>query len=194
MGSLMRHTRMIANLGLLLGALTAGLAAMMPWWNGSAEVIPGAVDTPTPAGQALCGVLAGVIVAGWLLSATLPARARQVTAVLLALVGLIMMWAAFTGPGEAPDASLVGDVAPHQPTGWHWAALPGGMLTVAGAVAMVIGAPSWRRRADRFDRQAPETISPDDDPADLWKAMDAGLDPTADDGGITGPSSERTGG
>lgn len=190
----MRHTRMIANLGLLLGALTAGIAAMMPWWNGPSEVVPGAVEAPTPAGQALCGVLAGVVAAGWLLSATLPVRARQATAVMLTLVGLAMVWAAFAGPGEAPDAALIGDVPPHVPTGWHWAALPGGVLTVVGAVAMVVGAPSWRRRADRFDRQAPVTVTPDDDPADLWKAMDAGLDPTADDGGVSDPPSEQTGG
>ena len=44
---------------------------------------------------------------------------------------------------------------------------------------MITGA-RWPAPADRFEQSETGTLADTGDPADLWRAMDAGLDPTAD--------------
>lgn len=174
-----------ANLLIVLAVLLAALSAMMPWVRTpGVEALSGATGTSTaqPAMQGLAAVLAGVLAAGWLLSLTLPPRGKQVVAVLLALVGVGLVLVAFT-----PRADLVADLTSHslgaepQVTFWPWLSLPAGIVAVLGAAAVLIGAPRWPRSVDRFQRgPVASGVDSDSDPLEVWKAMDAGLDPTAD--------------
>lgn len=164
-------TRTASTAGLLLGAALGFLGTLMPWWSGPAAPAGTAVATK-PALQSLGAVLTGVLAAGWLLSLTLGPRAKQVVGVLLVPLALGLGATAFGSRGTPPGLAT-------EPTLWPWLVLPGGVLAAAGAVAMVAGAPTWERRADRFDRSVPTDVGPDADAVDLWKAMDAGVDPTA---------------
>lgn len=95
-----------------------------------------------------------------------------------------------------------------QPQAWNWGYAAAGLLVLAGALLMVLYAHRWPRRADRFTRNqtvptaTPGTEKPgsshrgaspdtaagstnpatpegaDLDPEEIWKAMDAGRDPT----------------
>jgi hypothetical protein len=59
---------------------------------------------------------------------------------------------------------------------------------VLGGALLWLGAPRWASSSDRFDRttvDSPETAM--DDPAGLWKALDAGLDPTVARNASTAP-------
>src|SRR4029450_2255234 len=64
-------------------------------------------------------------------------------------------------------------------TAWPWVFALSGLLVAGGAVLTMITASAWPSASDRFQARAarPEG-SASDDPAELWKAMDAGLDPT----------------
>lgn len=169
---------------ILLGLALGGIATMMPW-----IVVPGVDTTVTavsglpnarPALQSLAGVLVGTLAAGWLLSLTLPPRGKQVVGVLLGLLAVPLVVVPFlTLEVEASVVSAVG--AAPEVTAWRWLLLPAGFAAGMGAGAMVIGAPRWSRESRRFDRDTPENVAVGDDPADVWKAMDAGVDPTRDD-------------
>ncbi|OYO01370.1 Trp biosynthesis-associated membrane protein [Enemella evansiae] len=109
-------------------------------------------------------VLAAAALAGLALALILRHIGRRVLGVLLALLGVGMVAGVISG-GPAGIA--------------HWAYALCGLLVVAGSVLMVARAQRWPRRPDRFDRtRARAQTSPDDDPNEVWKALDAGHDPT----------------
>lgn len=58
--------------------------------------------------------------------------------------------------------------------------LLGVALAIVGAVLQLLTAHRWPTRADRFQRQGSAGQHPTSD-LDVWKALDAGLDPTSDD-------------
>lgn len=176
-----RVPRWVPVLLLVIGVATGLAAAMMPWWSGLEEVPAG---TPTsdgakPAMQTLAGVLTGTVAAGWLLSTTLPTRGKQVVGAVLTLVGAALIMLPFGDRGAAPTFTS-------EPTFWPWAALLAGLATATGALLMVFSAPTWRVRADRFDRSSPREVDASDDAVYLWKALDAGVDPTRHQPGSTG--------
>ncbi|HLL63328.1 MAG TPA: Trp biosynthesis-associated membrane protein [Propionibacteriaceae bacterium] len=101
--------------------------------------------------------LAGL--AGALLMLALRARGRRVIGGALALLGLGILAAGVTAALAAPD---------RWPIGYAVA----GILVAIGGVVTVLTSPRWPSRAERFENS--------DEPVDLWRAQDAGLDPTAD--------------
>jgi uncharacterized membrane protein (TIGR02234 family) len=172
---------------LLLGGLAAVVSTAQPWWRaegGGAKV----AFTGTEATGGLSQALAVVCLAGSLLVLVLRVRGRRVLAVLLALAGLgvLLVGALRRRPtGDAvrtklAEVSLINQYAV-SPTLWPWVFAAAGAVLTAGAVALLVGAPSWAATAGRFDRRA--AVDPlataVDDPAGIWKAQDAGLDPTA---------------
>jgi uncharacterized membrane protein (TIGR02234 family) len=173
--------------------LSAGLLALVctaqPWWQaagGGAEV----AFTGTEATTGLSQALAVVALAGTLLVLVLRAKGRRVVAVLLAAVGvgLTLVGTLRVPPGSDTvrsrmrEVSLVDQYA-LSPTGWPWVFAVAGVLVVLGAGALLVGAPHWSSSAARFERPAsPDGGEPiadlSEDPAALWKALDAGIDPT----------------
>ena len=63
----------------------------------------------------------------------------------------------------------------------HWALWIAGVLGLAGALGQLVLAPRWPAPGRRYDRAA-ATGRPRDD-VDVWKAFDAGMDPTSDEFG-----------
>ncbi|WP_198671849.1 Trp biosynthesis-associated membrane protein, partial [Desertihabitans aurantiacus] len=63
-------------------------------------------------------------------------------------------------------------------TPWPWLYAAAALLLVAAAVLTLLRAGRWAPRPDRYrrDRPAPDA----DDPTSVWRALDAGEDPTAE--------------
>ena len=186
-----------AGAGLLLAAAgntwaTGALAAAGPVAPAPVRITGGDL-TGAPAGigwAALAGI-AGIYAArGW---------ARRLVGALLVLGGgcALSAIAAAVRPGAlvaAADAAAAAGTA-------HAAGTPGlvasGPATAAaGAVLIVLvgafatlRAPAWPGMGNRYDRDAAPRANPAGTPADLWKSLDAGDDPTLDapDDG-TGPA------
>lgn len=139
-------------LGSLLGG---GLLALAAAWS-TAWV-----------GQDLPRALGLVALAGTVLILVLRARGRRFVGALLAVLGLAMI--------------LAGALLPVGPaTPWRIAHAAGGVVVSVGGLLTMITGSRWPAPADRFQRRVTETLAEGGDPADLWRAMDAGLDPTAD--------------
>lgn len=106
----------------------------------------------------LSGTLAGAALAGGLLLLALRVRGRQVVGGALALLGVGLV-AAGISAGDAPP-------------GWRTAYAVAGVLVLAGGIVTILTSPRWISSGERFRNY--------DEPADLWRAQDAGLDPTAE--------------
>jgi hypothetical protein len=115
------------------------------------------VAAASSAGLSQALALAGL--AGALLLLALRARGRQVVGGALALLGLGIVAAGTTVAVAGADRWAIGYAA-------------AGALMASGGVLTLLTSPRWPTRADRFETR--------DEPADLWRAQDAGLDPTAD--------------
>lgn len=171
--------------GLALGGLLGVVAAAQPWWQtASAGAEANFAGTESTGG--LSRALAYVVLAGTLLVLVLKARGRRVVAVLLTGVGLTMAVLGFLRqrPGAEAVRAKVRSISlddQFSPTVTAWPYLFGaaGLLVMGGAVQLWRRAPHWPARRDRFQRTggAPATTA-DDDPAQVWRALDAGLDPT----------------
>jgi hypothetical protein len=143
--------RSLALAFLLGGSL---LALVVAWTTGSDR-------------QDLTRALALVALAGTGLILVLRVRGRQVVGLLLSILGLaIVLTAALLPAGPA--------------VGWRVAYAIGGGLVTAGGMLILITAARWPAPADRFERTETRASEGTENPADLWQAQDAGLDPTAD--------------
>lgn len=180
---------------LAAGTIGAFAAAAQPWWL--AVVVDG--DTPVSGNAAsgsLTQALALVAVAGLLLSLALATRGRQVLGAVLALAGAGMVWTGLARPRPTDEAvreavrrfSLAVDPT-LQATAWPWVYAAAGLLVLAGGVMLVLLAPRWGGRRSRFER-GPVTVDLDD-PAAIWKAQDAGVDPT-DETAVASPQQDAT--
>ena len=169
---------------LLLGGLLAIVGSAQPWWRavgGDAQV----AFKGTEATGGLSQALAVVTLAGTLLVLVLRSRGRRVVAVALAATGLGVVVAGALRLRPTGDAvrtrmrevSLIDQYA-LTATPWPWVFAAGGALVVLGAVALLFGAPTWAVTATRFERDTPEPTESVADPSGIWKAQDAGLDPT----------------
>lgn len=176
---------------LLLGGLLAEVSTAQGWWRasggGAAVVFSGSEAT-----GGLSQALAVVSLAGTLLVLVLKARGRRVVAVLLSVagVGITVVGVLRVAPGgEAVRTRMrqvsLADAYALSPTTWPWVFTLAGLLVLSGSTLLWRGAPHWVARPDRFDRSsgstAPRAASPmaaADDPAVVWRALDAGLDPT----------------
>ncbi len=170
----------------LLGALLALVTGAQPWWRATAEGVDVAFSgTTTTAG--LAQALAVVALVGWLLVLALGTRGRQVVGMLLASTGVGMVLVGSLGlrPSEAAVRTSVREVSLVDQyglvaTGWSWGYAASGLLVLAGGLLVLLTAPRWPRRPDRFTRSTAvaAATAAEDDPADVWRALDAGLDPT----------------
>lgn len=165
---------------LAVGSLAGLLLATQSWWTH-----PGLATglTGNQATASLTGVLAGAAAAGTGLAALSGRRARTALGGLLLLLGSGMTVVAITATVDAA-AIVTGPVAVPgdgdvTATGARWAYAACGVLVVAGAGVLLHRARHWPTRRDRYARlRARAATTAEDDAAEVWRAMDAGFDPT----------------
>lgn len=195
---------------LLAGAGLGFVASAQPWWRASGDGAAVAFSGSDATGG-LCQALAAVTLCGLLLLLVLRAKGRRVLAVLMAAAGMGMV---LTGALQSsPDAEAVRarvrqvsltDQFALQTTFWPWGYAAAGLLVLVGAVLLWLGAPRWTAGVSRFDRAGQTDASSSrpaelaEDPAQAWKDLDAGRDPTADpdvrtgDGSVTMDSTDQS--
>lgn len=175
----MRPQRLVDLLAVVALALL-GLSAYLTWSiadPGSGRPVVnfnGYAVTRAPVTLALAGVVAVIVtkLAGTAL--------RRVLAALVALMGVAAIAVALQ---VRPDAAELGRLRPELSqavtdrvilsTGpAPWLALGGGVALLAAGVIALLTAHRWRRPTLRYERDPAAT------PADQWKAIDAGEDPT----------------
>lgn len=182
--------------GIVLASGLLLLAAPQPWVavtaSGAATALSGTEVT-----GGLSQALAVVPPLGLLLALTLRARGRQVVGLLLVLVGLgaVVLGLRPPSPGAAQVEAALSAVTLAEEwqtavTGWPRVFAVAGALLVGAAVVVVRRAPNWPSRASRYEPATVPTRT--DDPADAWRALDRGEDPTADLGPAAtgGPAEE----
>jgi uncharacterized membrane protein (TIGR02234 family) len=169
---------------LLAAGLLAVVGSAQPWWR-AAGVGTSVSFTGTASTGGLSQAVAVVVLAGTLLVLTLKARGRRIVAVLLALAGIAQIVVGSLRLRPTADAvrtkirevSLIDQYALTS-TAWPYLFAVAGLGVVLGAALLWSGAPRWTVRADRFELAGPEVTVATDDPAAVWKALDAGIDPT----------------
>jgi uncharacterized membrane protein (TIGR02234 family) len=170
----------IVDLLALVALVLLGLSGYLTWvsanpGNGRVDVVfNGYTITKAPVTLALASVVAVVVtkLAGTAL--------RRVLGALVLLMGAIAVAVAlFVRPDGAELSRLrpeLSDVLADQVTQTlgvaPWFALAGGIALVAAGLITVLTAHRWRRPTARYERD------PAASPADQWKAIDAGEDPT----------------
>ncbi len=159
----------------------------------------------------LSQALAVVVLAGVLLTLVLAATGRRVVAILLALTGVAgaALGGLVQPPSDAAVRSRFRQVSLVEQfslsgTAWPWIYAAAGGLVAAGAVLLWRGAPQWPQRGQRFQRPGagersiptpiptsiptpikgagPESGAALADPGLVWRALDAGQDPTLEPG------------
>jgi uncharacterized membrane protein (TIGR02234 family) len=181
------RSRALAFGGLFIGSSLALLASQQPWWRATGEGVVLSVSG-TEATGGLGQALAIVALSGTLLMLALQTRGRRMAGGLLLLVGIGLTVVGILGlqpsadavRGQAHEVSLA-ESFDLSVTVWPWAFTAGGAMVAVAAVLTTITAGTWAARSDRF-QSAPskaEAVA-SDEPVELWKALDAGVDPTAD--------------
>ena len=177
------RSRALAFGCLLIGGALALIGSGQPWWRAAGEGVV-LKFSGTQATGGLSQALAVVALAGTLLMLALRTRGRRIIGGLLVLVGAGL--AVVGGLGLRPSADAIGSQV-HEvtmadtlsATVWPWIFLGSGVLITIGAVLTIITAGTWPSRSDRFRPGSGSSEDPDSgDPTELWKAMDAGVDPT----------------
>ncbi len=182
------RSRALAFGCLFLGGGLALVGSAQPWWRAVGE----GVVVKFSGNQATGGLsqaLAIVALAGTLVMLALHARGRRVMGAVLLLVGagiaivggLRLQPSADAVHGQVREVSLA-DAFQLTATAWPWIFAFSGVLLAAGAVLTVATAARWPSGSDRFQPGSSKAgVAASDDPAELWKAMDVGVDPTTDD-------------
>jgi hypothetical protein len=176
--------------GLATAVLTS-VAAGKPWFHAGVDdkLVAGVRDSDKAADMPVALAVALVVLAGW--GAVLVTRGlvRRLVAglALVAALGVVaaVVAAPFTLPDQVRDNLPAGtDDVSVSPTGWFMVAGAAALASAALLVVAVVRIPAWPTMSSRYD--APATQSPDTSDQDLWKALDAGRDPT-DPGSGSGP-------
>jgi uncharacterized membrane protein (TIGR02234 family) len=182
------RSRALAFGCLLLGGGLALVGSAQPWWRAVGEGVV-VKFSGTQATGGLSQALAIVALAGTLLMLALRTRGRRVIGALLLLVGagiaivggLRLRPSADAVRSQVREVSLA-DAFHLSATVWLWIFAIAGVLVAGGAVLTMTTAGTWPSGSDRFQPGSSKTVvSASEDPAELWKAMDAGVDPTAND-------------
>ena len=181
------RTRPLALGGLAAGGLLGVVAASQPWWRATGDGVA-VTFSGSEATAGLSQALAIVVLAGWVLILVLRAAGRRILGLVLTLAGAGMLVTGVWRPRPSAEAvltqvrevSLIDQVA-LQATAWPWLYALAGLLVAGAAVLVLLTAARWPQRVDRFERTGPgsEALSPDADPAEVWRALDAGVDPTS---------------
>ncbi|MGI3782367.1 MAG: Trp biosynthesis-associated membrane protein, partial [Janthinobacterium lividum] len=146
----------------------------------------------------LAQALALVVLAGALLGLVLRSRGRQVLGVLLVLAGagVVVLGLTRSRPASGTVRTRVLEVSLADQfalvgTPWPYVFAVAGLLVVGAAGVMVLTASRWPSRAARYERPGAGPAQPssatavaadglrEDDPAALWRLLDAGVDPTS---------------
>ncbi|MGO4256248.1 Trp biosynthesis-associated membrane protein [Marmoricola sp. RAF53] len=150
----------------------------------------------------LAGALAFVLLAAWGVLLVTRGGARRLMAVVTLVVAAVLVAVTVVAYLRLPDTvaenyraargAAAGDLGTTM-TGWYWVALVAAVLAVVAATGAVRFARHWPEMGSRYDAPtahpaAHPADTPADSPADtehepatetdLWKAMDAGHDPT----------------
>ncbi|HEY5848165.1 MAG TPA: Trp biosynthesis-associated membrane protein [Microlunatus sp.] len=196
-----RRTTVLAWLA--AAGLLALVASAQPWWRAVGDGAESAGATVAFSGSDVTGglsqALAVVVLAGVLLTLVLAATGRRVVAILLGLTGAAgaVLGALGQQPSEAAVRSRFRQVSLVEQfslsgTAWPWIYAAAGVLVAAGAVLLWRGAPRWPQRGQRFQRPGepsiptaaptagPEAQTAMADPSLVWRALDAGQDPTVE--------------
>ncbi|WP_052810050.1 Trp biosynthesis-associated membrane protein [Streptomonospora alba] len=200
-----------AEFAAALGAVTAGAAALTgasgrTWARAEVDLggpvaaapveLTGGDIAPTAFAMGMAGLAAVAA-----LAATRGAP-RRVLGAIIALFGAAALGSVWRGTRTAAVEQAAaerstahgGIEALHLVALWPGLAAAGAALLVAaGAYTLVRGA-AWPAMGSRYDRHsAPGTARPSD-PAELWKSLDSGADPTLDPGheavGGSGPAGD----
>jgi len=173
--------------GLLIGAALSFLAGAQPWWRARGEGLDVAFSGTTSTGG-VSQALALVTAAGTILLLTLGPRGRRIVAVILIAAGLAI--AVLGVLRKQPTAQAVQDQVRTvslidqfslSATIWPAVYAATGILIAVAAAITALWSGRWPRRAERFRPGSKRITSPvDDQSAEVWAALDAGLDPTAD--------------
>ncbi len=170
---------------LLAADLLAVVASAQPWWRAEgaeAQVVFKGTESTGGLSQAL----AVVVLAGTLLVLVLKVLGRQVVAVLLGFAGVAMVAVGALRLRPTKDAvrtkirevSLIDQYALTS-TAWPYVFALAGLGVVLGTVLLWLGAARWAVRPDRFERVGGDVpVNATNDPGAVWKALDAGIDPT----------------
>ncbi|WP_329563314.1 TIGR02234 family membrane protein [Kitasatospora sp. NBC_01266] len=181
----------------LMLLLTVGGATLVLWavgrtWSegqikGLPVTAPGSEVSGLPQAMALVGLASAVAIFA------VRGVGRYLVGALVTLAGLGAAIAAALGTSDsaaldseaAKKLGLLGTTAEHvSHTAWPWVALVGGLLLAAAGVLTVLRGRAWPSMGSRYD--APEAKSAAkakpagvaNSPAELWKALDRGEDPT----------------
>ncbi|MGO1974426.1 MAG: Trp biosynthesis-associated membrane protein [Propionibacteriaceae bacterium] len=186
--------------GPVVGGLLGLIASSQAWWE-IASSQGEATITGSDGTGGLSQSLIVVVAAGLLLLLVLRRTVgRIVVAVLLGLAGsgvaVLGLW--HPAPSERKVLDVLRSVTladdyTVRATAWPWVYGLAGLLVVAGV--LVVRLRRDPTGVDRFDRGPVAHARPDDDPGTVWKALDAGVDPTVDVPGtpVDVPSSDPGG-
>lgn len=216
------HRRLaVLVLAALAGAGCCAGAAAITWWSRDySDSLAGTVHTVARGSDLLGELVPVALVALAGLGAAFATRGplRRVVGVLVALAGLLVAVRAGLAVGTAPVQVLAGQLkrpatpadSAHLTIAGPLLAIVGGVLVILAGVLVATGADRARRMGSAYDaparrreqalRQAaarsagPTGAGEPADPGDLWRAMDAGADPTADPASdpIADPASDPT--
>ncbi|CAM3973337.1 hypothetical protein GCM10009799_07660 [Nocardiopsis rhodophaea] len=180
-----------------LAATVAGAVALLAsagqTWATGAMAIPGP-SAPVPIELAGTDIAPAASALGWAslaaLGALLATRGwtRRAVGVLIVIFGAAAGYDLWRGTRPGALARAAGeqttadghlstlDVAGQWPV---LAAAGAAVLLAAGAVAAIRGA-AWPGMGSRYDRHSAPSTARAGDPAELWKSLDSGTDPTLD--------------
>lgn len=184
--------------GPVVGGLLGLIASSQAWWEITSSQ-GRATITGTDGTGGLSQSLIVVVAAGLLLLLVLRRTVgRIVVAVLLGLAasGVAVLGVWHPEPSERKVLDVLRSVTladdyTVRATVWPWLYGVAGILVVAGV--LVVRLRRDATTADRFDRAPVVRAQADDDPGTVWKALDAGVDPTVDDPNpaVDDPDTER---
>lgn len=168
----------------LAGAGLGAVAAAKPWFTAQVDLrlAPGVREPETQADMPLALALSLVVLAAWGVVLVARTRGRRIALALAVLAGLGVLASVVTATRTLPDQvreQLLGDLDGVEvaPTAWFFVAALCSVFAVVVAILGWRAAPGWPAMGAKYD--AP-TGAPAGE-ADLWKAFDAGNDPTAAD-------------
>jgi uncharacterized membrane protein (TIGR02234 family) len=171
----------------LAGAAFAAFAANVTWWSANyLDPLAGALAIAASGADCVPELipLALVGLAGFGAALATRGALRRVIGVVILLCGSGIAVRSAVYLGVQPDVLVTGLTRPADPVGvaeLHalgplLGILGGVLLTVAG-VLIVLGLGARQQLGARYERQSGPKAA---DPADWWKALDAGGDPTAE--------------
>jgi uncharacterized membrane protein (TIGR02234 family) len=174
------------------GAVLGAVAGTQRWATARGDAagvdVTGSVDGSTSA--PLVVALALVALAAWGVVLVVRGRARRLVAGVGALAAAGMLVATVVALGrtqdDAVDAAIArgatGDAFASSLTGWYYATLVGGGLTLLAFAVAVLRSPGWPAMGSRYDAPSARpavAVDAETGEKELWRALDEGHDPTA---------------